>query len=171
MRAWAFGVMASVPELGVGLTATATLLTSRHEKSTRKPAHRSDDGAENSVKVTSLISSTNGVFTWTRLRRPQRAHRPAFGWHLPNPGDDRDVGARVRQVRSPLTMSTNHHLRHAQQGLRRIAAEWPADPLRPNLQLKTFLATLADHPALSARAVAATRALHKNHVSDRVSWL
>jgi len=34
MRAWAFGVMASVPELGVGLTATATLLTSRHEKST-----------------------------------------------------------------------------------------------------------------------------------------
>ena len=66
-------------------------------------------------------------------------------------------------------MSTNHHLRHAQQRLRHIAAEWPADPLRPNLQLKTFLAALADHPALSARAVAATRALHKNHVSDHVS--
>lgn len=66
-------------------------------------------------------------------------------------------------------MSTNHHLRHTQQRLRRIAAEWPADPLRPNLQLKTFFAALADHPALSARAVAATRALHKNRVSDRVS--
>src|SRR5260221_12418594 len=66
-------------------------------------------------------------------------------------------------------MSTNHHLRHAQQRLRHIATEWPADPLRPNLQLKTFLAALADHPALSARAVAATRALHNNHVSDRVS--
>ena len=67
--------------------------------------------------------------------------------------------------------SMNHHLRHAQQRLRRIAAEWPADPLRPNLQLKTFLAALADHPALSARAVAATRALHKNRISDRVSGL
>src|SRR5579863_1107600 len=68
-------------------------------------------------------------------------------------------------------MSTNpsHHLRHAQQRLCRIAAEWPADPLRPNLQLKTFLAALADHPGLSTRAVAATRALHKNLGSDRVS--
>jgi hypothetical protein len=64
-------------------------------------------------------------------------------------------------------MSTNH-LRHAQQRLRHIAADWPADPLRPNLQLKTFLAALADHPALSARAVAATSALYKNRVLDRV---
>ena len=67
-------------------------------------------------------------------------------------------------------MSTSqHHLRHAQHRLRQIASEWPADPLRPNLQLKTFLAALADHPALSARAVAATKVLHQNQVSDRVS--
>ncbi|KAI9512145.1 hypothetical protein F5148DRAFT_1280060 [Russula earlei] len=64
-------------------------------------------------------------------------------------------------------MSTNH-LRHAQQCLRHIAAEWPVDPLRPNLQLKTFLASLADHPALSARAAAATSAIHQNRVSGRV---
>ena len=67
-------------------------------------------------------------------------------------------------------MSTNH-LRHVQQRLRHIAAEWPADPLRPNLQLKTFLVALADHPALSERAVAATSALHQNHVQSRVSDL
>ncbi|KAI0255425.1 hypothetical protein BJV78DRAFT_1119520 [Lactifluus subvellereus] len=64
-------------------------------------------------------------------------------------------------------MSINH-LRHAQQRLRHIVAEWPADPLRPSLQLKTFLSALADHPALSERAVAATNALQKNKVSSRV---
>ncbi|KAH9176192.1 hypothetical protein EDB89DRAFT_1846766 [Lactarius sanguifluus] len=64
-------------------------------------------------------------------------------------------------------MSTNH-LRHAQQRLRHIAADWPADPLRPNLQLKAFLSALADHPALTANAVAATNALQKNQVSRRV---
>jgi hypothetical protein len=67
-------------------------------------------------------------------------------------------------------MSTNH-LRHAQQRLRQIAADWPADPLRPNLQLKTFLSALADHPALTADAVAATNALQKNQVSRRVRGL
>lgn len=65
-------------------------------------------------------------------------------------------------------MSTTNQLRHAQQGLRRIAAEWPADPLRPKIQLKTFLAALAEHPALSPRAVAATNALHQNQVSSHV---
>jgi hypothetical protein len=68
-------------------------------------------------------------------------------------------------------MSTTNQLRHAQQRLRRIAAEWPADPLRPKIQLKTFLAALAEHPALSPRAVAATNALHQNQVSSHVSGL
>ena len=66
-------------------------------------------------------------------------------------------------------MSTTIHLRHAQQRLRRIAAEWPTDPLRPKIQLKTFFAALADHPALSPRAVAATNALYQNQVSSHVS--
>lgn len=65
-------------------------------------------------------------------------------------------------------MSTNH-LKRARQRLRHIAAEWPADPLRPKIQLKTFLAALADHPALSPRAVAATNALYQNQVSSHVS--
>ena len=68
-------------------------------------------------------------------------------------------------------MSTTNQLRHAQQRLRRITAEWPADPLRPKIQLKTFLAALAEHPALSPRAVAATNALHQNQVSSHVSGL
>ncbi|KAI0270645.1 hypothetical protein BC834DRAFT_862407 [Gloeopeniophorella convolvens] len=64
-------------------------------------------------------------------------------------------------------MSTAH-LKHAQRRLRHIASEWPVDPLRPNLQLKNFLTALAEHPALSERAVAATEALHKNHLSTRI---
>jgi hypothetical protein len=64
-------------------------------------------------------------------------------------------------------MSTNH-LRHAQQRLRHIAAEWPADPLRPKIQLKAFLTALAEHPALSSTAVAAANALHQNRVSGHV---
>lgn len=67
-------------------------------------------------------------------------------------------------------MSTNH-LKRAQQRLHHIAAEWPADPLRPKIQLKTFLAALAEHPALSPRAVAATNALYQNQVSSHVSDL
>ncbi|KAH9960280.1 hypothetical protein BC827DRAFT_1133322 [Russula dissimulans] len=65
-------------------------------------------------------------------------------------------------------MSSTNHLARAHQRLRHIAAEWPADPLRPNLQLKTFLAALADHPALSATAVAVTDALAQNRVIGRI---
>jgi hypothetical protein len=65
-------------------------------------------------------------------------------------------------------MSTNL-LRHAQQRLRHIATEWPADPLRPKIQLKTFLAALAEHPALTPTSVAAANALHQNRVSSHVS--
>jgi hypothetical protein len=69
------------------------------------------------------------------------------------------------------TTTTNHLRHHAQQRLHHIAAEWPADPLRPKIQLKTFLAALSEHPALSPRAVAATHALHQNQVSSHVSGL
>jgi len=96
-----------------------------------------------------------------------------MGWHMPGKQRNRShTGTSSTSRTQPYSMSmstSQHHLRHAQQLLRQIAAEWPADPLRPNLQLKTFFAALADHPALSARAVAATRALHRNQVSDRVS--
>ncbi|KAI0060114.1 hypothetical protein BV25DRAFT_1807912 [Artomyces pyxidatus] len=56
--------------------------------------------------------------------------------------------------------------RFAQQ-LRTIASEWPKDPLRPTLQLKTFLTSLAEHPNLGPRTVAATRALHKNRLAKK----
>jgi hypothetical protein len=85
-------------------------------------------------------------------------------WHVPC-----RKGAPTDRTNRFQSMSTTNHLRPAQQRLRHIAAEWPADPLRPKLQLKTFLAALADHPALSQRAVAATNALHQNRVSGRVS--
>ncbi|EIM88429.1 uncharacterized protein STEHIDRAFT_77424 [Stereum hirsutum FP-91666 SS1] len=48
--------------------------------------------------------------------------------------------------------------------LRRIATNWPADPIRPNMQLKTFLESLAEHPNLASRpaAVEAAKALQEN---------
>ena len=57
------------------------------------------------------------------------------------------------------------------QRLRHIATQWPPDPLRPKLQLKPFFAALAEHPALTPSAVAATNALHQNRVSSHVSDL
>ncbi|TFY58386.1 hypothetical protein EVG20_g8171 [Dentipellis fragilis] len=54
------------------------------------------------------------------------------------------------------------------QRLRQLASAWPADPLRPTLQLKTFLASLADHPRLTTRAVQAVRALEENQFQTRV---
>ncbi|KAL1938957.1 hypothetical protein VTO73DRAFT_11110 [Trametes versicolor] len=43
--------------------------------------------------------------------------------------------------------------------MRRIAAKWPGDPFRPNIQLKTLFESLAEHPNLTPTAVSAARAL------------
>ncbi|KAI0052497.1 hypothetical protein FA95DRAFT_1553493 [Auriscalpium vulgare] len=51
--------------------------------------------------------------------------------------------------------------------LTRVAADWPADPLRPTLQLKTLLTSLADHPSLTPAAVAAVRALRQNRLARK----
>jgi len=51
--------------------------------------------------------------------------------------------------------------------LRRIAATWPIDPFRPNLQLKNFLEALADHPNLTPQAVRAARALQDNEFQKK----
>ncbi|KZT05232.1 uncharacterized protein LAESUDRAFT_715033 [Laetiporus sulphureus 93-53] len=53
------------------------------------------------------------------------------------------------------------------QELHSIAATWHVDPFRPNLQLKNFLDSLADHPNLTARAVRAASALQKNEFQKR----
>ncbi|PCH43015.1 hypothetical protein WOLCODRAFT_73673 [Wolfiporia cocos MD-104 SS10] len=53
------------------------------------------------------------------------------------------------------------------QQLRTIAAFWPGDPFRPNLQLKNLLDALADHPNLSAQAVKAARALQTNEFQKK----
>ncbi|KZT66745.1 hypothetical protein DAEQUDRAFT_437424 [Daedalea quercina L-15889] len=51
----------------------------------------------------------------------------------------------------------------ARQQLQRVAAKWPSDPFRPNLQLRNFLESLAKHPNLTLRAAAAARALQDDH--------
>ncbi|KAI0830149.1 hypothetical protein BC628DRAFT_1313326 [Trametes gibbosa] len=45
------------------------------------------------------------------------------------------------------------------QQMQRIAAKWPGDPFRPNVQLKTLLTSLAEHPNLTPAAVRTARAL------------
>lgn len=53
--------------------------------------------------------------------------------------------------------------------LKAIAAAWPSDPFRPNMQLKTFLESLATHPRLTPNAVHSARVLLDNGVQHKVS--
>lgn len=52
--------------------------------------------------------------------------------------------------------------------LHKIATQWPVDPFRPHLQLKTFLGSLAEHPQLTPSAVSAARALENNEFQKKV---
>ena len=52
--------------------------------------------------------------------------------------------------------------------LQKLAAQWPADPFRPHLQLKTFLESLSRHPGITDEAVAATRSLLQNDLRHKV---
>lgn len=52
-----------------------------------------------------------------------------------------------------------------------VAASWPIDPFRPNLQLKNFLKSLSTHPNLTSQAVQAARALKHNEIQNKVCFL
>jgi hypothetical protein len=49
-----------------------------------------------------------------------------------------------------------------------IAASWPIDPFRPNLQLKNFLQSLSTHPNLTQKAVDAAAALKDDAIIKKV---
>ncbi|KAF7759787.1 hypothetical protein Agabi119p4_11482 [Agaricus bisporus var. burnettii] len=53
------------------------------------------------------------------------------------------------------------------QKLSTIARSWVIDPFRPNLQLKTFLESLAAHPRLTTQAVSAARSLRDNDITKK----
>ncbi|KAF9228092.1 hypothetical protein BS17DRAFT_799564 [Gyrodon lividus] len=53
------------------------------------------------------------------------------------------------------------------QRLSTIAAAWPTDPFRPNLQLKTFLQSLSSHPNLTPEAVHSARVLLENGIRHK----
>ncbi len=53
------------------------------------------------------------------------------------------------------------------QKLVALAETWTRDPFRQNLQLSTFLKSLAAHPRLTPRAVEATRALRDNEIAKK----
>ncbi|EGO02838.1 hypothetical protein SERLA73DRAFT_176248 [Serpula lacrymans var. lacrymans S7.3] len=53
------------------------------------------------------------------------------------------------------------------QKLSTIAASWPVDPFRPNIQLKSFLQSLAAHPKLTPEAVQAAEALGNNAIQKK----
>jgi hypothetical protein len=50
----------------------------------------------------------------------------------------------------------------------KIAAACPIDPLRPHIQLQTFLKSLATHPRLTPAAVRAAQALSRNEIQKKV---
>jgi hypothetical protein len=52
--------------------------------------------------------------------------------------------------------------------LSRIAHSWPTDPFRPNMQLKTFMQSLSEHPNLTPAAVDAAQALEANAAVKKV---
>ncbi|KAJ6482898.1 hypothetical protein C8R47DRAFT_1133061 [Mycena vitilis] len=49
----------------------------------------------------------------------------------------------------------------------RIASSCPIDPLRPHIQLQTFLKSLATHPRLTPGAVRAAQALERNEMHKK----
>ncbi|KAI0651304.1 hypothetical protein C8Q79DRAFT_1004608 [Trametes meyenii] len=53
------------------------------------------------------------------------------------------------------------------QQMQRTVAKWPGDPFRPNVQLKTFLESLAEHPNLTPTAVRAAEALQGNEFQTK----
>lgn len=55
--------------------------------------------------------------------------------------------------------------------LQRISAQWPGDPFRPHLQLKSLLESLSQHPNLTPEAVEASRSLQANEMFKKVSSL
>ncbi|KAL9710550.1 hypothetical protein Ac2012v2_006085 [Leucoagaricus gongylophorus] len=57
--------------------------------------------------------------------------------------------------------------RQLAQRLSSIAHSWVVDPFRPNMQLGTFLNSLAAHPRLTLRAVNAARSLHNNDLARK----
>lgn len=52
--------------------------------------------------------------------------------------------------------------------LQKLAAQWPVDPFRPHLQLKTFLESLSHHPNLTDEAVIATLSLLQDDLRHKV---
>ena len=52
--------------------------------------------------------------------------------------------------------------------LRAVVATWRPDIVRPNLQLSTFLNSLADHPKLTPQAVKAAESLRNNTAFKKV---
>lgn len=55
------------------------------------------------------------------------------------------------------------------QKLTSIGASWIKDPFRPNLQLQTFLKSLAAHPKLTPQVVDAAYALRDNQLQKKAS--
>jgi hypothetical protein len=67
-----------------------------------------------------------------------------------------------------FTMSTTSTTGQLASRLARIAHNWPADPFRPNMQLKKFMQSLSEHPNLSPAAVEAAQALEANVAMKKV---
>lgn len=90
------------------------------------------------------------------LSHPNHIHTTSTSWDTGHP-----LPGHLRAMSASKTS----------QRLLKIAAAWPIDPFRPNIQLKTFLQSLASHPNLTPRAVQAAQGLLDNSIQKKVRTL
>lgn len=74
------------------------------------------------------------------------------------------IQVRLAQSRRNSESATHYDIYCRQ----RIATAWPADPLRPHLQLKNFFTALEKHPSLTPQALNAAQTLLENGVTRKV---
>lgn len=96
-------------------------------------------------------------------------------WVVTRPGDSDSCGG-VHTIR-PATTSARSEQKNigwrvmsaskSARKLKEIAAGWPTDPFRPNIQLKSFFQSLASHPNLTPQAVQAARGLLENNIQKK----
>lgn len=59
-------------------------------------------------------------------------------------------------------------IRAVSKELSSLAEKWTMDPFRPNLQLSSFLKSLAAHPRLTKQVIEDTRSLQRNEMMKKV---
>lgn len=125
-------------------------------KERRKVVHRCTESSM--FRMTRLCQYQGLTCQWQRSNGDERRTSAKVIRNCPSP--IQSPFARARSTQKPSMAASK---------LRTIAAAWPTDPFRPNMQLKKLLESLSEHPRLTPDAVQSARALLENGVQRRVS--